>query len=30
VTHRLPLDSLALAFDLAVAGKDALKILINP
>lgn len=30
VTHRLPLDKLALAFDLAVAGKDALKILIHP
>jgi L-iditol 2-dehydrogenase len=30
VTHRLPLDKLALAFELAVAGKDALKILIHP
>lgn len=30
VTHRLPLDELQHAFDLAVEGTDALKILINP
>jgi L-iditol 2-dehydrogenase len=30
VTHRLPLDRLQEAFDLAVAGKEALKILIHP
>jgi len=30
VTHRLPLSQLARAFEMAVAGKDALKILIHP
>ncbi len=30
VTHRLPLKKLGQAFEMAVAGKDALKILIHP
>ena len=30
VTHRLPLADLQHAFDLAVAGGEALKILVNP